>query len=717
MRNRLAFKVFAAIFSITAATLGLTGLVILRHISARSEADYLRHYANLAGQIGETLNQLDKTTDLIVINALNALWEKERRGGLLSNEELAKLRDELKMENLYILDRNGVFLRSDWYITVANDPALRAYYGFKPPLTTPLFSYCQDYRNLITGSSKLERTPIIPNPPGLPFERINKYLMVPNHDRTRILEASVSMDFIGEILTKAMKPDQNVVSIGLYTPSGDALGYVHRRVKTPLAKQRLEMAETASLEPRSSGMDLFFYARVEPTVDECCECQLKQLTLPNGRYYYLLKMNVSRKALLEQLARIKGIFLLSGFAALLLSVLAAVLVSRKLVRKLELMGEKIRQVAESDDLRLRVDGSGEDEVGVLGRQFNHMLGQLESSREKLASAERDRAYADLARQVAHDIRSPLAAMGSLLKDLSQVSEEKRRIVDDAAARIHGIADELLKKYRGAPVAVGARPAEPFPLAASIGSVAAEKAAKYRSNPAVRVLWTPPAEAGSLVAKADRLDFERLVSNLVDNGVEALAGSGTVELTLAADGTRLRLEVRDDGKGIPAEMLEKLGRKGATFGKSGGSGLGLYHAKTCAEAWGGALDIRSSPGRGTTVAVTLPRAALPSAEGPVVLIDDDPLVRKTWEIAAKAAGKDLSTFASADGFLAASDRFPPQTRVYLDSDLGGGVRGEAVAGDLHAKGFHDISLATGHAPEEFAGNPYIREIIGKDPPWA
>ncbi|TBR23564.1 HAMP domain-containing protein [bacterium] len=712
MRSRLAFKVFAAIFSITAATLALTGSVILRRIAADSERDYLRHYANLAGQIGDTLNQLDKTTDLIAINALNAFREKERRGGLLSNAELARLRDELKMENLYILDRRGVFQRSDWYITVAEDPKLRAFYGGKPPLTTSLFSYCKDYRNLVAGTSTLERTPIIPNPPGLPYERINKYLMVPNHDRSRILEASVSMDFIGEILKKALKPDKNVVSIGLYTPSGDALGYVHHQEKTPLSKQHLDMAETASLEPRTVGENFYFYAAVEPTVDDCCECKLKQLTLPNGRYYYLLKMGVSRTALLERLARLREIFLAFGLAALLLSVATAVLVSRKLVRRLEQMGAKIRQIAASDDLSLRVDAVGADEVGVLGRRFNHMLGQLESSRQKLASAERDRAYADLARQVAHDIRAPLAAMGSLVEDFSQLSAEKRGVVDGALGRIRDIASELLEKYRAkAPAA-----AEPLALAASVSAIVAEKAAKYRANTAVTLLWSPPADAGAFVATADRLDFERLVSNLVDNGVEALGGRGTVALALTDLGTDVRLEVHDDGRGIPPEVLGKLGRKGATFGKAGGSGLGLHHAKACAEAWGGSLQVRSEPGRGTTVAVTLPKASPPSAEGPVVLIDDDPLVRKTWEVAAKAKGKDLRAFDSAAGFLAVCAGFPPQTRVYLDSDLGGGERGEKAAAELHARGFRNLYLATGHAPEEFAGDPHIKEVLGKDPPW-
>jgi signal transduction histidine kinase len=710
VRDRLAFKVFLGIFLITAATLGSTGLVVLSRMSARSEREYLARYSDRARQLGDTLNELDKTTDLIAINALNALWEKERRGGLLSNGELARLRDELRMENLYILDRDGVFQRSDWYLTVAADPKLRAYYGGGPPLTTPLFSYCEGYRALTYGASKLERTPIIPNPPGLPYERINKYLMVPNHDRTRILEASVSMDFIAEVLNKAMKPDRNVVSIGLYTPSGDALGFVHDAGKTPLSKLRLESPPTGSLEPRAEGGNLVFSARVEPTVEDCCECKLKQLSLPDGRYFYLLRLVVSQGALREQLAEIRRVFLLFGVGALLLSVLAAVYASRRLVGRLERMGAKVRRIAESDDLSLRVEASGGDEVGSLGRAFNEMLGRLEANRATLAAAERDRAYADLARQVAHDIRSPLAALGSLAGDLAPLPERTRGLVASAVARIRGIAEDLHRRARG-PKAPGVGP---VPLAPSVSSVLGEKAAKHRAADGIAFLFEPAPEAAGVAARVDRVEFERVLSNLVENAVEALSGRGTVTVSLGRGGGRARLAVQDDGQGIPPELLAELGNKGATFGKPGGSGLGLHHARACAEAWGGTLTLRSRPGEGTTVVLELPEAVPDDA--PCVLIDDDPLVRKTWEVAAKAAARAFTAFPSVDAFLAASDRFPPSTRVYLDSDLGGGLRGEVLAAELHARGYRDVTLATGHAPEEFAGNPYLKAVIGKDPPW-
>jgi hypothetical protein len=109
-------------------------------------------------------------------------------------------------------------------------------------------------------------------------------------------------------------------------------------------------------------------------------------------------------------------------------------------------------------------------------------------------------------------------------------------------------------------------------------------------------------------------------------------------------------VADNGKGIPKEILERLGERGFTHGKPGGSGLGLYHARSTFALWGGSLSIKSSVGRGTTVEVRLPAAPPPLwfadkvelLPGQVVVIlDDDKAIHATWD-------KLLTPFVSAGG---------------------------------------------------------------------
>ena len=109
----------------------------------------------------------------------------------------------------------------------------------------------------------------------------------------------------------------------------------------------------------------------------------------------------------------------------------------------------------------------------------------------------------------------------------------------------------------------------------------------------------------------------------------------------------------------------------------------------------------------------------SSLGPfdVVLLDDDALVRMTWTVAAKSKGIRLAAFKTPAELLAAVVGLPKDTPIYLDSELGEGLKGEDVARGLHAKGFSSLHLTTGHPPETLPPMPWIKRVVGKEPPWA
>ncbi|MDP3543216.1 MAG: hypothetical protein Q8T11_12180, partial [Elusimicrobiota bacterium] len=101
----------------------------------------------------------------------------------------------------------------------------------------------------------------------------------------------------------------------------------------------------------------------------------------------------------------------------------------------------------------------------------------------------------------------------------------------------------------------------------------------------------------------------------------------------------------------------------------------------------------------------------------VLLDDDLLVHMAWEIAAESRGLRFLSLKSREELLANAEQLPKNTPIYLDSELGDGVHGMNVAEELHARGFSELYLATGHAPESFPQTAYIKRIVGKEPPWA
>lgn len=347
-------------------------------------------------------------------------------------------------------------------------------------------------------------------------------------------------------------------------------------------------------------------------------------------------------------------------------------------------------------------------VAVMYFERKRMIREYQSALE----TESNRLKADIAAQVAHDIRSPLAALSATAKGLN-IPEEQRTLVDGALGRMQSIANDLLARYR-APDAKIKSKIEACALAGLIDQVLTEKRLQHREKAGLKIEYN--AGTDNIQAAVDAKEFQRIISNLVNNSIEAFGGPGTITVSLASTGSQFLLEIKDNGKGIPPELLARLGQKGETHGKAGGTGLGLYHARTTVENWGGTIKLASDTGKGTTIAITLPVATRPAAGPFAVLLDDDPLVHMNWKLAAKAAGVELRAYKIPEDFTAGLDALPKDIPIYIDSDLGNGIKGENIAIELHDKGFTSLTMATGRGQEEFSPLPWLN-VTGKEPPWA
>lgn len=397
---------------------------------------------------------------------------------------------------------------------------------------------------------------------------------------------------------------------------------------------------------------------------------------------------------------------------------------------------RMRLDARLDDFHIRIELIASSRVialvllSSLASAAGWLLGAawLEARNRKRLEAALADMLAEQARQVAHDIRSPLAALEAMSDDIDRLPDGRLDLMRGAIGRIREIANSLLDKHR-AHSAQSPLPVETISrhtLSSLISPLVTEKRLRFRSKPEV-LIEAPAIPSGSLSVAVQPIEFKRMLSNLIDNAVEALThGAGTVRVSAAAQDGMVLVSVQDDGAGIAPEILTRLGRRGETHGKAGGSGLGLHHARTCAEHWGGRLDIISQPGKGTTVILTLPLADRASARTvagaaleawDAVLIDDDPLTRATWQAAAARYGKKLRAFAVAADFFSAASAIDPDTPVYVDSDLGEGPSGAEESRRINELGFRRVYLATGHEPSKFSGLDHLRGVIGKTPPWS
>jgi signal transduction histidine kinase/FixJ family two-component response regulator len=284
-------------------------------------------------------------------------------------------------------------------------------------------------------------------------------------------------------------------------------------------------------------------------------------------------------------------------------------------------------------------GASETEVSI--QEFHLLTGELTRLIQLRSESSRKLAMAEVAMQVAHDIRSPLSALDLVLYDLSYFPEDKRIILRSAVTRIKDIANDLLNKHRSS-LDIPNR-SEPQLIPALLDSLMTEKRLQFRSKRDVDLeLQLDPTSYGSF-AEADPVEFKRVVSNLINNAMEALADQGKVSVHIQRNQRLIELRIQDTGQGIPASILQSLGARGTTHGKPEGSGLGLFHARTCLESWGGKLDIQSipepHPEPGTTVTLTLPQAQTPEwflsqlelpRESTVVVLDDDPSIHGIWQ---------------------------------------------------------------------------------------
>jgi signal transduction histidine kinase len=378
---------------------------------------------------------------------------------------------------------------------------------------------------------------------------------------------------------------------------------------------------------------------------------------------------------------------------------------------------RMSRVSSGDYAKSRIYFS--DEVAKLKAGFNSMVDGLSEREKKLAVALGEtsrleselavsKATSDLAAQVAHDIRSPLAALGAAAKKL-EMPEDQRLLVEDTVARLRGIADDLLSRYK-APGSPSESGGGNLPLSGLVERVVAEKRLQLRPGQEIRVVVQPGSAGKAWVSPKE---FQRIVSNLINNSLEALPGKGEVVVSVGERDGMALLEIKDNGKGIPAEVLARLGAKGETHGKAGGTGLGLYHARSTVEGWGGWLTIASVPGEGTSVTLAIPAAS--NISGPIFLLDNDLLVHMTWRAAANAAGIELKVCKDPEELKVCLKGADKKVRIYIDSDLGNGLNGEDVAKELHGEGFSNLSMATGHSPDKFSGMPWL-QVTGKEPPW-
>ena len=249
-----------------------------------------------------------------------------------------------------------------------------------------------------------------------------------------------------------------------------------------------------------------------------------------------------------------------------------------------------------------------DELGRLVEAFNGMADDLRRQRTQLERTNRLEAWAEMARQVAHDIKNPLTPIQLNAEHLRRVHVDRGRplgaLVDDCVNNILlqvRLLRQLASEFSSFASAPQARPA-----ATPLAPLLEEIIAPYVPALAGRITLTHEG-AEALTVHVDRVLLARALTNVIENALHAMPGEG--RLVVRAEATfdgRVRVDVVDSGVGMDADALGRIFEPYFST-KATGTGLGLTIARRNVELNGGTIAVASTRGVGTTVSMWLPAA--------------------------------------------------------------------------------------------------------------
>jgi signal transduction histidine kinase len=309
--------------------------------------------------------------------------------------------------------------------------------------------------------------------------------------------------------------------------------------------------------------------------------------------------------------RVRVLLLVLAVAGSIVAVLVVWLFTRarvsRQVQQLVHYAERIGQ----GDLGFTIRSRSDDELGHLAGKVEEMRSRLEQNRRELEKAQRDKldverlaALGRIATGIVHDFKNPVAIVrGTADRIESRDPENEKlakqcRVINRQVDRMTALARDVLEYAKGHSVL----DVETIDLATWLEEIAASHAEPLRRAGVKLALQGPRG----MQVMFDPERMRRVIDNIVNNAREVSSVGDTITFRWSRwEESDIRIEVADEGPGIPPELGDRLFDPFVTGSKEGGSGLGLAIARKIVEDHGARLDVESTPGGGATFVVRLP----------------------------------------------------------------------------------------------------------------
>jgi two-component system, NtrC family, nitrogen regulation sensor histidine kinase NtrY len=309
--------------------------------------------------------------------------------------------------------------------------------------------------------------------------------------------------------------------------------------------------------------------------------------------------------IVEEIAR-RDAFLFGIYAVVMLGIVCAgLIVANRVSRPIENLTEATKKVA-GGELDIRLESRGGSEISNLMQSFNIMTKRLKESREELARVERELAWREMARQVAHEIKNPLTPMKLSIQHLRQERKDRAGDFNEAFEKVTQMLLEQIEALDRIASEFSRFARMPLPrfepvdvhdlLRRTISVFPQKEGVDFQSEFADTIP----------VVYADPDELQRAFINIIRNSIQAMPEGGTLDISTRITDGRVRIRFHDTGSGIRPEVRKRLFEPNFST-KTEGMGLGLAIVKKAIEEMDGTIAITSEMNSGTSVDISLPVA--------------------------------------------------------------------------------------------------------------
>jgi signal transduction histidine kinase len=293
------------------------------------------------------------------------------------------------------------------------------------------------------------------------------------------------------------------------------------------------------------------------------------------------------------------------------------------------------------------------EIDDLSQSIELLLNEIVKLEDHIATVNFDRGRIKMAELVAHNVKGAIAILQLKIGSLSHLSTSDKKEFIECVNSIRDVSVNLLKaknddhKLQNM-IDITSSKIHLMPMVVNAFEM---KRKQYHENLKLKLIFDDAKKLDGLFLKTEASELLSVMTNLIENSVEAIEDNdGIVTLQVNVNNRQIKIHIKDNGKGIPFDILEKLMTEGGSYGKVNGSGIGLAHAKETLDNLGGEIKIDSTVGHGTTVTLLIPRfedadkfiSEIKITEGSTLfVIDDDQLIHEGWKSKFKRSGVVIS----------------------------------------------------------------------------